>query len=402
MTQHPKARLLKPIGRHLRRGHPWVFADAISVPEGTTTGAIIDIHDAADDFVARGLYDADSPLAVRVWTNDAGEELDSRLVANRVRDAWQLRERVVPLHDTDGYRLLHGESDRMPAIVADRYGDTAVLMLDTPSAGRMVPLVAAALLEHVPDLARIVIRSRVRGGGPAHLRVLAGGPPPEPLLVKEHGMIFEVDLARGHKTGLYLDQRENRRRLIDLASERHVLNLFAYTGGFSVAAALGGAREVTTIDIAAPAIEAAQRNFAHNGLAPGDPGYRFKVGDALTFLEKGRERWNLIVLDPPSMAPSRASRQGALARYRKLNARAMQRLERGGLLMTFSCSSHIGAADLARAVHRAAGDAGRRIEVHETFGAAPDHPVLRNFPEGDYLHGMLVEVLGGYAHQVQA
>ena len=303
----------------------------------------------------------------------------------------------MPLHDTDAYRLLHGESDGVPAVVADRYGDTAVLMLDSPAAGRVVPLVVSALLSEVPGLARVVVRSRAKGGGPAQLRVMAGGPPPSPLIVREHGSRFEVDLARGHKTGLYLDQRENRRRLVDLSHERRVLNLFAYTGGFSVAAAIGGAREVTTLDVSAPAIEAAKRNFGLNGLAPGDSGYRFVVGDALAYLERGSQRWDLIVLDPPSMAPSRAARRGALSRYRKLNARALQRIEKGGLLLTFSCSSHVSASDLGRAVRQAAGDASRRVAVRETLGAAPDHPVLPTFPEGDYLHGLVVEVLGGYS-----
>ncbi|MCE7939865.1 hypothetical protein DCC79_16535, partial [bacterium] len=231
------------------------------------------------------------------------------------------------------------------------------------------------------------------GGGPAGgIDVLHGPALDGPIAIREHGLAFEVDVVRGHKTGFYLDQRENRRRVRDLAAGRRVLNVFAYTGGFSVAAAAGGARAVTTVDIAAPVLDAARRNFALNGLDPDAPHHRWHTGDAFAFLADCRDRYDLVVVDPPSMAPSRASLDRALAAYRQLNTLALACAAPGALVLTCSCSSHVTAEHLRDGVADAAAAARRNVRILERRGAGPDHPLQPGFPEGDYLQALLLYV----------
>lgn len=379
-AQAPIAVLRKPLGQAIRQGHPWVFAAALSLPPGLASGTAVDLHDDRGRFIARGLYDADSPIALRLWTRRPEEAIDAELLRRRLRQAAALRRPLIDRAAVDAWRLVHGEADGLPGLVVDRYGDTAVVKTDSPAvAGLLRPLAEALLAAH-PDLCRVVERQT---DGP--LRALAGELPLEPLQVREHGLVLEADLQRGHKTGLYLDQRENRRRVGRLAVGRRVLNLFAYTGGFSVAAALGGASQVCSVDVAAPALEAARRNFALSGLDPAETAYSFVTRDCLDFLQGDKRQWDLIVLDPPSMAPSAAARPKALGQYRLLNQRCLERLSPGGILVSCSCSSHVGAADLRSCLAEAAAQAGRELRLFDLHGAGPDHPMLPGFPEGDYL-----------------
>jgi len=431
-SHHPAVTLRKDLSRAIRGGHPWLFAEALAVPAGLqvvhdggadqaasnartdgaalASGTIVDVVNRGGRFIARGVYDPASPIAVRIWTLDAGEEIDARLIRGRVQAARSLRQGVIDPATTDAYRLLHGEGDRLPGIVCDVYADTAVIQLDTDAVRRFVPPLTKAIRQAVPEIRRVVMRWRIvlrrraatRRRAPDHggatagtmggVEVLAGPPLDGPILVREHGLRFEVDIARGQKTGFYLDQRKNRRRARELAAGRRVLNLFAYTGGFSVAAAIGGARRVTTVDAAAPAIEAARRNFALNGLEPGAAAFTFVVADAFDYLAACRETFDLVIVDPPSMAPSKAALDRALAAYRRLNALALARVARGGLLFTASCSSHVTEARFEAAVRAAAADAGRTVRVVERAGAGGDHPVLAGFAEGGYLKGLWVEV----------
>ncbi len=410
MTQHPTLTLRKNLSQAIRAGHPWLFADALAVPAGLTTGQTVDIADRQGRFVARGLFDAGSPLAVRVWTLDPAEGVDGDLIRRRVGAARDLRRAVIDARTTDAYRLLHGEGDRLPGVVCDVYADTAVIQLDSLALEPRLDDLTRAILDATAGLRRVVLRPRGRPSGDwgAAPRSLAGPPLEGPLIIHEHGLCFEVDVARGHKTGFYLDQRENRRRIRALAAGRRVLNLFAFTGGFSVAAAAGGAVAVTSVDISRPAIDAARRNVALNGWEAevqgpdwedpggrdaGAPGFRFAAADAFAFLKECPDLFDLVVVDPPSMAPSKAALATALASYRKLNALALVRVAPGGLLFTASCSSHVTAEQLREAVGAAAVDARRDVRILESGGAGPDHPTLPGFAEGRYLKTLLLFVV---------
>lgn len=394
-SRRPTVVLRKNLARALRAGHPWLFADALTVPAGLTTGTVVDVADRQGRVLACGLYDADSPLAVRVWAVGRSEAIDARLLHQRVAVAQALRRVVIDSGTTDAYRLLHGEGDRLPGIVCDVYADTAVIQLDTPAVQPLVADLVPAILASAADVRRVLLLPRARDRDPERStepELLAGSPLDGPLIIREHGLRFEVDIARGHKTGLYLDQRENRRRIRELASGRRTLNLFAYTGGFSVAAAAGGASAVTSVDIGRPAIEAAGRNFALNGLDAGAPACRFVTGDVFDFLGDCHESFDLVVVDPPSMAPSKGALEAALVAYRRLNALALRRVAPGGIYFTASCSSHVTADQLREAVGEAAVDARREIRILELGGAGPDHPTLPGFAEGRYLKTLLAFV----------
>ena len=238
----------------------------------------------------------------------------------------------------------------------------------------------------------VVLKGRLGAGTDAKstLRTLAGAAPSEPLVIREHGVAFQVDIAHGHKTGLYLDQRENRRLVRDLAGGRRVLNLFSYTGGFSLAAALGGARRTVSVDLAAPAIEAARENFALNGLSL--EGHEFVAADVFEYLASADESFELVVLDPPSMAPNARARHAALRTYTRLNTAALGRAAPGALFLTASCSSHVSLDDFLAVLRDAALEARRTVRVIDIRGAGPDHPVPAGFPEGRYLKVVLAYV----------
>ncbi len=321
----PRVTLRKRLSRAVRQGHPWLYGDAVSVPQGLPTGTIVEVREPGGAFVGRGLYDADSPLAVRVWTIEERERINDDLIKRRVREAWNLRQAVIDMESTTAYRLLHGEGDRLPGVVCDVYGSVAVLQQDTAAVGHLLPAVVDAVRELVPTLDCAVLRPSRAAGAEAPLRALYGTPPAAPLQVREHGLVYEVDIARGHKTGLYLDQRENRELVRRLATGRRVLNLFAYTGGFSVAAAVGGATRVVSVDVGRPLMAAARRNFALNELA--QDGHEFVVADAFEHLTGANEDFDLLVVDPPSMAPSAAALPGALRAYCRLNTLALRRAD---------------------------------------------------------------------------
>lgn len=380
MTSQPVAVLRKDLAATIRLGHPWIFDGAVSVPAGMAAGQAMDLHDGRGRFLARGLYDPHSPIALRLWTRDADQSIDEALLRERLRHAAALRRATVDRVASNVWRLAHGEADGLPALVADRYGPVAVLRCDSPAVHGLRGAFAAALMAQWPELKAVVERQ-----ADDELLAWEGRSPDEPLIVEEHGLRLEADLRLGHKTGLYLDQRENRRRVGRLAAGRRVLNLYSYTGGFSVAAALGGAARVDSVDVAAPALAAARRNFALNGLSADDPNYGFHAADALAFLEADHGPWDLIVADPPSMAHSAEARPKALAAYRRLARLCLERLTPGGILVSCSCSSHITAADLRGVLAEAAAQAGRPLRLFALHGAGPDHPVLPAFPEGDYL-----------------
>jgi len=367
-----------------------VFREAIVRIKGTAhTGDAVALADEAGAGLGFGIYDAGSPLAVRVW---GAHEVTSRLLAARLGAAFALRRALFADGRTTAYRLLNGEGDRTPGLVIDRYEQVAVLRTDGDAATALAERFESALVEAVrhEGITTLVRRSSAKGG-PKETHVLFGPEPPPRLSVTEHGVPFEVDLAAGQKTGAFLDQRDNRARVGGLA--RHlltrqesvsVLNLFSYAGGFSLHAALAGAR-TTSVDIAPAAHKTAQESFraAQIPLA----GHTFVAADVYAFLEgakKKGQRFDLVISDPPSFAPSEKAVPRALSAYRALHGAAAGVLAEGGVLCAASCSSHIGLEAFLGTLDDAALGRGD-LRVTDTYGPPPDHPTLPSFPEGRYL-----------------
>jgi 23S rRNA (cytosine1962-C5)-methyltransferase len=369
------------------RGHPWVWRDAVTrAPPGAKTGDAVTLTDPTGRAIGQALWDASSPIAARVYERSVDSALDAGTLVAAVVRAIDRRSRWKEDRDTTAYRLCHGEGDRVPGVVIDRYADVAVLRFD----GDAIAVWRDALVEGVwPPLQALGIRSfalrGARGESEERLRPLSGDPPPESITVRENGIAMVVDLLRGQKTGAFLDQRDNRRRVRDLARGRRVLNLFSYAGGFSTAAALGGAEHVTSVDLAQAAHATAQASMRANGIDPS--AHAFVTADAFTFLaaaqQKG-QRWDLIVSDPPSFAPSEKSRPRALTAYRRLHGACAGVLAQRGIFCASSCSSHVSAEDFVTTLDDAA--TGRLDLSLVALHSNPwDHPTLPGWPEGRYL-----------------
>jgi 23S rRNA (cytosine1962-C5)-methyltransferase len=396
----------------IARGHPWVWREAIARGlDGSAAGEEVQIVGADGAPVGRGLVDPDSPIAVRVWTRGR-DAIDPALWRARATRACLLRERLLGGTRTDAFRVLHGEGDRMPGIVVDRYGAVAVARTDGDAAATRTAWLADAVWPSLEawGVRSLVLRAGAKGQTP-RLELLRGVAPPDTVTVEEHGVPFVVDLARGQKTGAFLDQRDNRRRVGELARGRRVLNLFSYAGGFSLHAALGGATHVTSVDIAAGAHATAQASFHAAGVDP--RAHAFVTADVQVFLDgarnrrqggagdtpkgrdlrsgqrpadtpKGHDEWDLIISDPPSYAPSEKTLPRALTAYRTLHAACAAVLAPGGILCASSCSSHVDATTFLSTLDDAVlGD--RNLAVLELHGAGIDHPTLPAFPEGRYL-----------------
>lgn len=384
-------RLQKDLARHLRAGHPWVFRKALEkAPRGLPAGAVVDVTEEGR-FVARGYYDPHSAITVRVLTREPAEAVDAAFWRRRVARALALRRELVD--GTDGYRLVHGESDGLPGVVADRYGRFAVLKLYSAGLTPHRAAIVEALRAEAADLDGVYGRDEVPrddgdedGGAPAG-RVLWGAEPPDRIAIDEHGMKVLVDVRRGQKTGHFLDQRENRRMVRELARGRpEALNLFSYTGGFSVAAALGGARRVVSVDVDRDALALARENFAANGLDAAAHGFAAEDAfDVLARLRREGRRFELVVCDPPAFAKSQRAVDAAVAGYASLNRAALAVLAPGGLLVTASCSARVSAEQFADAVKEAAFKARIDLQLVRETRQPPDHPVSLQFREGRYL-----------------
>lgn len=382
--------------RRVRFGHPWLYQEAIQrqSQEGPP-GALAALYDRRNRFLAIGLYDPLSPIRVRILQRHRRAPIDESWLAQRVCQAVARRAPLLEQRDTTGARLVHGENDHLPGAVVDQYDTTLVLKLYTAAWLAHVPMWAAALVRARPmnrlvlRLSRAVQDHAAALSAPADGTVLVGRRPTAPIIFSEHGLRFEVDPIAGQKTGFFLDQRENRRRVGQLAAGRTVLDAFAYTGGFSVHAAHGGARDILSIDASRPALEASQRNMARNRLAGRPVKHQVRVGDAFEVLEQlrvQRRLFDLVVLDPPSFAQRAEETARALSAYRRLTRAGLAVLRAGGVLAISSCSSRVSAEEFFALVHRSARQAGRRLSELERTGHPLDHPV--GFPEGAYLKAL--------------
>jgi 23S rRNA (cytosine1962-C5)-methyltransferase len=386
-----RLRLAKDIAHRVSLGHPWVYREAIAQGDlrGLPRGSAASLVDRQGGVVAHGFVDPDGPIAFRVLAR--AEKVSEELVYARVASAMRLRKTAAGGIDSDGVRLLHGEGDFVPGLVMDVYATTGVLRYDGAAARAFwrpyVPVVLDACRAGGFRLERLW----ARGGRGEDGEVEWGDAPPASIVICEGEARYRVDVVRGQKTGFFLDQRDNRRLVGTLSADASVLNLFAYTGGFSVAAALGGARRVTTVDLARPAVDAARQHLRDNGIP--EAAHELVCADAFAFLAAARasgRRWDLVVCDPPSFAPSDQAHAKALGAYLELNRAALSVVEPGGLLGTASCSSHVTCEELVQVVAQAAVDLRRDVRVIARRGAGPDHPVVPAFPEGQYLKFLLL------------
>ncbi len=387
--------VLKP-GREksLKRRHPWIFSGAVEKVTGNpVAGDTVEVRDASGQRLALAAYSPASQIRARVWTFNA-EEVDAGFLRTRLTRALALREGLPAARHTNALRLVHGESDGLPGLVVDRYADVLVAQFLAAGVERWRDPILDALVE-LTGCEALFERSdaEVRKLEALEPRVgfVRGNRSAARCPIIEHGLNFRVDVEQGQKTGFFLDQRENRQRVRALAGGREVLDGFSYTGGFALAALAGGAKRVSAIESSAAALEVAKENLAANPLDASR--VEFVQGDVFaqlrTFRDRGA-RFDMVVLDPPKFAPTAAQAKNAARAYKDINLLALKLLAPGGLLATFSCSGGVPADLFQSIVAGAALDAGVEAKIIERFGAAADHPVALEFPEGDYLKGLLV------------
>jgi 23S rRNA (cytosine1962-C5)-methyltransferase len=380
----------------VRNRHPWIFSGAIAQIEGEIEdGDLVRVADYRGRYLATGYLNRRSQIAVRLLTwaerQDPDGEIDTAFWRRRLARAIASRQSI---HGTNALRLVYAEADGLPGLIVDRYADWLVVQsLTLGIARRRDELVA--LLADLVGPAGIYARDdadvRLHEGLPLEAGLVWGDEPPDRIEIEEHGYRFVVDVKGGHKTGFYLDQRENRLRTAEYCQGADVLDAFAYTGAFGVYAAGAGAISVLSIDSSIPVLEVAEENVVLNGLAP----QQMLAGDVFQVLRDYGDlghRYDVVILDPPKLATSQAAVRDASRGYKDLNLSAMQLLRPGGLLVTFSCSGRVSADLFQKIVFGASADAGRDVQIIEWLAQARDHPVLLTFPESWYLKGFICRV----------
>lgn len=401
----PELILLPGKEKSLLRRHPWIFAGSVATLKGRArAGDTIDILSARGDWLGRGAFSPDSQIRARVWTFKEDETVDHAFFRRKIANAVAYRQSHPHLAQQEGKRLIHGESDGLPGVIADQYGDTIVVQLTSAGADKWRNAIFDALIRstgalHIYERSDSDVR-KMEGfsesvTGWQHGPYAEGAAAPEQRFsILENGVRLEVDPAGGHKTGFYLDQRDNRYLTGQLAKDRKVLNCFCYTGGFSLQALAGGAASVLSIDSSGPAIEGAKRNLALNPQLPADRAewWEADVFKALRELKAKGETFDLIILDPPKFAPSSRHADQAARAYKDINLHGFKLLNPGGILMTYSCSGGIGLELFQSIIAGAAKDAGVDARIIQRLQAAPDHPIGLAVPEGEYLKGLACQI----------
>jgi len=382
--------------KSVQNRHPWVYSGAIAYrDDNITPGAIVEVSDWSGRWLARGYINPHSQITIRLLTWDESEPIDRAFWERRLRKACERREALSNDQQTNCYRLVHAESDGLPGLIVDRYAEWLVLQSLTLGIEQWKPLLAELLMA-LTGCRGVYERSDADVRSHEGLRfangLLAGGQPPAPVRVSENGHIFAVDVYHGHKTGFYLDQRESRQLVGQHCAGAQVLNVFSYTGGFTVYAMAGGASTVTNVDSSADALRLIVMNVALNHLS-GD--VNSIEGDAFQVLRRLRDdgmRYDIVILDPPKFAFSRSQLTAATRGYKDINMLGMQLLRPGGLLATFSCSGLVSEELFQKIVFGASVDVKREARILQRFAQGADHPVLLSFPESAYLKGFLLRM----------
>jgi len=378
----------------LRQKHPWVFSGALDrIDAALVDGDVVDIVTSQGEFLARGYLNRKSQIAVRVLTWDEAEVIDAGFWARRLALAVSWRV----MGNREARRLVNAESDGLPGLVVDRYGEWIVVQALTLGVEKFKPGIVQQLqsiLRPRGIYERSDVDVREKEGLPRTSGVLAGSEPPDRVEIDENGQRYLVDVKHGHKTGFYLDQRENRQKIQAYVDKAEVLNLFSFSGGFAVAALKAGAKSVVNVDSSADALQLAQENLRLNHLSVNDAD--FVEADVFSYLRQLRAEqrtFDVIIADPPKLAQSQSQIERAARAYKDLNLIALQLLRPGGYLMTFSCSGLISPDLFQKIVFSAAIDAKCDAQIIERLSQAGDHPVLLSFPEGEYLKGLVCRVL---------
>ncbi len=384
--------------KSLQRRHPWVFSGAVERIDGApASGDTLQVVDSTGRFVAWAAYNAASQITARVWSWNQHESIDADFFRRKIATAIAGRTGLSLAKDSSGMRLIHAESDGLPGLIVDQYGDVLVMQIGSAGAEHWRDAIAD-ILQELCHPACIYERSDSDSRALEGLELRNGvlrGALPETVEVVEHGLRFGVDVAEGQKTGFYLDQRDNRKLTETLAQGRDVLNCFCYTGGFSLYALRGGAKSVLSMDASAEALSIAEQNLALNGLDASRA--EWQDADVFVALRKLRDQgrtFDMIILDPPKFAPTAAFAEKAARGYKDINLLGFKLLRPGGLLFTYSCSGGINEELFQKIIAGAALDAGVDAQIVHHLHASADHPVLLSFPEGAYLKGLLLRVAG--------
>lgn len=379
--------------KSLKRRHPWIFSKAISQVKGKVgVGETVDVRATDGAFLGRGAYSPASQIRVRIWTWDESEQIDTAFFARKIAAAWAVRQSWFDA-DTNGIRVIAAESDGLPGITVDKYDQVLVVQLLSAGAEYQRAAFISALTAQFPDCSiyeRSDVDVRKKEGLELTTGWLVAPRDSGEFTMLENGFQILVDVIQGHKTGFYLDQRDSRAAARRLANGKTVLNCFSYTGTFAVAAALGGAKHVTNVDISELALATARRNAELNGLT--DAQISYVKADVFKLLRQYKEQgqqFDMVILDPPKFAESKAQLMGACRGYKDINRVAMQLVKPGGLLLTFSCSGLMEESLFQKVVADAALDAQRDCLFLERLNQAADHPIASFYPEGHYLKGLV-------------
>jgi 23S rRNA (cytosine1962-C5)-methyltransferase len=386
---------LKP-GREksVLQGHPWIFSGGIGRVDGSPeVGETVAIRSAGGEFLAWAAYSPISQIRARVWSLKESEVIDRKFLSERLAKSLAMRAVCIPAGETNALRLVHGESDGIPGLVVDRYGDILVAQFLSAGVERCKDDLADLLMELTGAVAlyeRSDADVRRLEGLQEQVGLLRGVDPGGPVMIQENGLKFQVDFRGGQKTGFYIDQRYNRARLGQMAAGRDVLNCFCYTGGFTAYALAGGAKSVLSLDSSGDALELAKQNIEINNLPAAQAEWMdADVFHALRLFRDQGKSFDMIILDPPKFAPTAAQAERAARGYKDINLLAIKLLRPGGLLFTFSCSGGISAELFQKIVAGAGVDANATVSVIEHLEQGVDHPVSLNFPEGAYLKGLV-------------
>lgn len=386
--------LKKSADSFIKRKHPWIFSGAIEKVEGNpANGETIQIFSSNKTLVGVGSYSPSSQIRVRVWSFNPEEKIDKDFFRKKFLAASQFRKRIVDTSQTNAYRIINSENDGLPGLIVDRYADYLICQFLSSGSDFHKKIITETLDEVFNPIGiyeRSDVEIRIKEGLEPTKGTLSGKEPDDLIQILENGLKFSVDVKNGHKTGFYLDQRDNRKLVSEFSRGKNVLNCFSYTGGFSVYALSSGAKNLTQIEASESALDLSTKNIELNN--PDDSKIENISGDVFEVLRKFRDErrtFDLIILDPPKFAESESQIQKASRGYKDINLLAIKLLKPGGILFTFSCSGHISQELFQKIVADAALDSGREVKIIKQLTQAADHPVALNFPEGLYLKGLV-------------